>query len=429
MEDKVKEWLVELEDVLDKRKGQYEGATISVSLVFGKQGIGISKLEMLFADQEFLDGIKDESKDYGNCRLLRKKLNLAEAEKILKKLKQEEGFDIDGEHIDFTPYSPSSSKMNSSETPQRVGWPCYLFHANLQQSGSTHLNGPLLSADEPLFPYLSSAERAWLLFGEAEGDRQSIQGMGIICPDFRARLGNLEIGADRIKIDIDIRQGKREEILGKWFIEEKQGTVQSDFNLDEDVAILKVESFPDNIHVYLINRGSSEDLDWRSYWSGRDMLEPGISFEVHEGDIDAYLRQGENQYVEFKREFNKKNSQEFHETVSAFANTKGGVIMVGVDDNGAIAGVEDPNIEDRVRDSLNNCIQPMPEIEFETIDLQGMKVLLMQVEVGENPPYMLRGLTYIRSGGTDRRAGRPELDAIYQRKVGKSPYESGWSRY
>ncbi|MCJ2557333.1 MAG: ATP-binding protein [Candidatus Thermoplasmatota archaeon] len=46
------------------------------------------------------------------------------------------------------------------------------------------------------------------------------------------------------------------------------------------------------------------------YWNGRD--------------IDNYLRQGENQFVGFKRQFNPDKSSEFHESVSALANTKGG---------------------------------------------------------------------------------------------------------
>lgn len=429
MEDKVKEWLGELNDILKKRKSQYKGAIVSGSLVFGRQGLGISKLEILFGDKEFLGSAEDGRMDYGNCRLVRTKINMADAQKLIKDLSGEEDFEFDGESIDVKPYDPSVRRLSSSETPHKLGWPCHLFHAGVQQSGSTHLDGPLLSVDQPLFPYLDSAEREWLFFGEAEGDRQRIYGMGVVLPDFRARLGSLEIGADRIKVEIEVRQAKRDGILGKWFVDEGQRVLQEDFEIAKNEAVISTESFPDTIHVYLLDRESSEGLDWRSYWSGREDLEPGVSFEIHDVDIEVLLRQGENQFIEYKSVFNPKISGEFHETISAFANTKGGVILVGVDDNGAVVGVEDSKLEDRITDSIGNSVEPLPDIEFERRSFQGMEVLLVSVDVGENPPYMVDGRAYVRSGGTDRRVGRLELDTIYERKIQQSPYPSvyrGW---
>ena len=52
-------------------------------------------------------------------------------------------------------------------------------------------------------------------------------------------------------------------------------------------------------------------------------------------DIKAIIKQGESQTVEFKQSFDR----EAIETISAFANSSGGVLVVGVKDNGTISGI------------------------------------------------------------------------------------------
>jgi len=52
--------------------------------------------------------------------------------------------------------------------------------------------------------------------------------------------------------------------------------------------------------------------------------------------IIGLIRKGESETLEFKESFGR----EAIETVCAFANTKGGVLLVGVDDKGAIKGIQ-----------------------------------------------------------------------------------------
>ena len=52
--------------------------------------------------------------------------------------------------------------------------------------------------------------------------------------------------------------------------------------------------------------------------------------------ISKLIHSGESETVEFKENFN----MEAFETVSAFANTKGGTILIGVSDRGKINGVQ-----------------------------------------------------------------------------------------
>lgn len=52
--------------------------------------------------------------------------------------------------------------------------------------------------------------------------------------------------------------------------------------------------------------------------------------------IEEYLERGEGETIEFKRGFGER--KEILETVVAFANKRGGIILVGVDD-GNVLGV------------------------------------------------------------------------------------------
>lgn len=53
--------------------------------------------------------------------------------------------------------------------------------------------------------------------------------------------------------------------------------------------------------------------------------------------IEALIEQGEHQQLDFK--FEVSDSKKIARTLSAFANTDGGRLLIGVKDNGAISGV------------------------------------------------------------------------------------------
>ncbi len=59
--------------------------------------------------------------------------------------------------------------------------------------------------------------------------------------------------------------------------------------------------------------------------------------------------------------------------------------MVGVDDNWSLIGVQDPKLEDRIRDSVDNSIEPLLRLHFERKERGGEEILLIEVDVGDNP--------------------------------------------
>lgn len=58
-------------------------------------------------------------------------------------------------------------------------------------------------------------------------------------------------------------------------------------------------------------------------------------------------------------EFKAKLTDEIYKEVIAFANTDGGVIYIGVDDNGNVVGID--NVDDtytRITNGIRDAIQP-----------------------------------------------------------------------
>ena len=94
----------------------------------------------------------------------------------------------------------------------------------------------------------------------------------------------------------------------------------------------------------------------------------------------------ENEEIEFKSQF----TDEIYKEVIAFANTAGGFIYVGIDDNGNALGIE--NIDDeynRITNGIRDAI--MPDVTmFVHYTIQDNKVIRIAVNEGTNKPYYLK---------------------------------------
>ena len=80
----------------------------------------------------------------------------------------------------------------------------------------------------------------------------------------------------------------------------------------------------------------------------------------------------ECQNIEFKREFSDKISR----TIVAFANTNGGRLFVGIDDNGEVIGVNDIDtvqlsVKNILRDSIRPDVRLFTTLNVEKVDRCG----------------------------------------------------------
>ena len=127
------------------------------------------------------------------------------------------------------------------------------------------------------------------------------------------------------------------------------------------------------------------------------------------------IKNGETETVELKATVG--DAPEFAETVVAFANQRGGVIIVGVDDKTNIVGLDSRNHKDTITNIISSHCEQSIDYSIEERLLNERRILLVQVKEGKDKPYMLREKgPYIRANGTDRIANRFELDEFYRQR-------------
>lgn len=108
----------------------------------------------------------------------------------------------------------------------------------------------------------------------------------------------------------------------------------------------------------------------------------------------------ETENIEFKSQF----IEEIYKEVIAFANTDGGVVYVGIDNNRNAIGLTDIDKEyTRITNGIRDAI--MPDVTmFVRFTVQDNKVVRITVSEGTNKPYYLRGKglkpsgVYVRQG-------------------------------
>ena len=97
--------------------------------------------------------------------------------------------------------------------------------------------------------------------------------------------------------------------------------------------------------------------------------------------------------VEFKSKWDASKDGEFiKETLVAFANTAGGDLYIGVDDDGNVVGLTDsPDVEERLASAVRDNISPslVGSVVTELLKIQGKVVLRVHVDAGLLKPYCL----------------------------------------
>lgn len=150
--------------------------------------------------------------------------------------------------------------------------------------------------------------------------------------------------------------------------------------------------------------------------SERSYFEYLISAPAHRisrSELVRVIRGGEDTYLELKVRFS--NVEKLTAEIIALANTDGGAIVFGVDDQLRIEGVDDPeSVEEQLRDICARQIQPavMPWINKVAFD-NGRRIVVLELTPARRPHRTLDDRFYVREGAIKREATREELSRIY----------------
>lgn len=138
--------------------------------------------------------------------------------------------------------------------------------------------------------------------------------------------------------------------------------------------------------------------------------------QISPEEIRRYVLEGESETVEFKLSFSTDPSIAL--TLIAFANTKGGVLLLGISDTGEIVGVSEAKIDETV-DRLHKLVTSIFEqpVDISVVNLAGKYVLAVHVEsslASENPITTSKGDLYIRQGAQNINLNTTTKRAIEQ---------------
>ncbi|MEE4379425.1 MAG: RNA-binding domain-containing protein [Candidatus Competibacteraceae bacterium] len=129
------------------------------------------------------------------------------------------------------------------------------------------------------------------------------------------------------------------------------------------------------------------------------------------------ITNGENSGVEFKRD--DLRPEQLAKEVVALANFQGGRILLGVDDDGMITGIQRDNLERWVMDTVfGRTVHPMILPFYEEIQVDEQhRVAIITISQGSTKPYVVRQRgredIYIRVGSTSQLASREQQARLY----------------
>lgn len=134
-------------------------------------------------------------------------------------------------------------------------------------------------------------------------------------------------------------------------------------------------------------------------------INPNLKFSNSKKEIIELIKEGESEKQEFKStlrvnlhtsEFDSKIEHSALKTISAFLNSKGGSLIIGVTDKGKIIGIEKDRFEntDKFFLHLTNLIRErlskkdLIQISFEKIDLQKKVIIRINCKTSKKPVFL-----------------------------------------
>ena len=132
-------------------------------------------------------------------------------------------------------------------------------------------------------------------------------------------------------------------------------------------------------------------------------------------DMAKYI--GEATAYDKKLMLERKEPLSWLKSVSAFANTSGGLLLYGVDNDGNLVGLENAERDaEDISEMIKSLMDPIPEFDLSLHAEDGRKFVLVSVKAGTTTPYyvFLKGHrdAYIRIGNESVKANSIDLKRL-----------------
>jgi len=129
------------------------------------------------------------------------------------------------------------------------------------------------------------------------------------------------------------------------------------------------------------------------------------------------IANGENSGIEFKRD--DIRPEQLAKEVVAFANVQGGRILLGIDDDASISGIQRPNLQEWILNVFRDKVHPQIIPFYEEIETSPKtRVGIITLSSGISKPYVVRHNgredVYIRMGDRSELATREQQARLFQ---------------
>jgi len=427
IDERTRKNLKEIFEIIEKRKETF--GKVLVGLAFSKNEK--NELRVCFGLVKFLrkgeTSFQETTYDYGNFILSKKCVEIPEALNFILSICENQVLKLDG--WPEIPLKVHLGDMRFIQSRSRYGyvsseWPMLYASARVDDSTRGKIPQDSLSKLElPLFPNGMEAINAFLELHVPEDWHTLESNIDLLFPDYRARIKNLRLAGNRVTVEVETNQIAQKDVLAKFYCKsENKSYTSGDLPLEDGRANYITDEEPFQVEAHILSVVDGKSIDRRKFDYRYPSREEGIIIEEIEARLLDIINKGENVNVEFKREL-KDNVQKFLATVVAFANTYGGTIFLGVDDNCQIKGLKE-NVDAKILDLIADHCDPSIEVHIDSeVFVQDNQITLVKVPEGRNKPYILknRGI-FVRRGSSNRQIKRTELDDIYDKEQSFSAY-------
>ena len=105
-------------------------------------------------------------------------------------------------------------------------------------------------------------------------------------------------------------------------------------------------------------------------------------------ELNEIIENGESDQIEFKRKFT--SPEKIAKEMIAFANSKGGKILFGIDDDKSIVGVESEKGElELISTAARFYCEPELDYEWEVLLFKGKDIVVVHIEESKTKPHKL----------------------------------------
>jgi len=299
-------------------------------------------------------------------------------------------------------------------------WPTYMINFNLhEQFALPGLLDPLKGKGVPYYPTLQGAV-AEILYGLPPRTLGATIAPNVLVrlPDLRARLTVITSKDGLIRVGVE--EGKAGGVAG-CRVEAAWRNAADDSVWNRSATVIRrprevafrVGRLPEEMWILLSDSDGSA-LDRRG-WSAEIGTQLNTVGPLS-ARVERWITEGEHYRLEYKRELGgPKVNESFAETVAAFANGDGGVVLIGVDDDSRVIGYDQSKARDQIIDIVRTYVADPVAVTVERVVMPNRKpiwVVTVPRQANTAKPFRCSGRVVVRANGTTRVATTAEHRSI-----------------